>query len=119
VKRFLVLLSLVLVAIRCGAPKITDLSGQKFTQIVEEDLRSIRAEIQAKDSSQLLSRPYYRVIEYLRTTEGREYTIKAVVEFYYLDKIKMRQMRKYRFVPAKERWERYESQIQYNMTGHG
>jgi hypothetical protein len=89
----------------------------RLDRLLDEDLSAIAGEIRANDSTALLDRPYYRILEYQVTPQGGSYTHKCKACFYYLKKIKMKQIRKYRYKPDTGEWERYEKKIVYNLAG--
>ena len=108
-----VLLLFALVAVT-GCLRESEKSIQKkMTVILDDDLRTIVAEIPAQGR---LDKPYYKIDLYNPTPEGLRYTHQAIVSFYYLKDIKMKQVRKYRFVPMQGQWERYFKEVQYNLS---
>ena len=93
-----------------------DLIRQKLEFVLEDDLRTIADEIRKTDASALLDRPFYRIMSYQAFDKNLSFNRKAVVEFYYLRKIQMIQVRKYRYSPAMRQWQRYDKVVEYNLS---
>ncbi|MBL8026548.1 MAG: hypothetical protein JNL74_09060 [Fibrobacteres bacterium] len=93
--------------------------GDGFRTIAEIDMAVIVKEISDKSPSSLLARPYYRVVEYQEFPESRVFTHKAVVEYYYMDSILIKQVRKYRYQPSSRVWDRYDKQIRFILDSKG
>jgi hypothetical protein len=108
---------MVLLVVSCGGVERRISSGLR--QMVEEDLEVISGEIRERSPSALLERPYYRITEYSVHPESRLYTHKAVVDFFYMDSIFVKQVRKYRYQPSTRIWDRYDKKIRYIMDGKG
>jgi len=93
--------------------------GDGFRTMAEEDMAVIAKEIYDKSPSSLLARPYYRVVEYSEFPESRVFTHKAVVEYYYMGSILIKQVRKYRYQPSSRVWDRYDKQIRFILDSKG
>jgi hypothetical protein len=76
---------------------------KKLHAIANDDLAAITEGI---DRDELIEKPYYEVVLYKSFDQGK-FTKKAVVEFFFLDKVKVKIVRKYRYVIALGMWERY------------
>ncbi len=87
--------------------------AESFRDIAEEDLSVVVEEIRTSSPASLLKKPYYRIVEYSVHKESRLFTHKAVVEFFYLDSIMVKQIRKYRYQPSTRLWDRYHKKIHY------
>jgi hypothetical protein len=92
---------------------------EKLVRLLDGDLETICGEIQVRDASALLDRPYYRIVEYKATPNSGSYSHLCEADFYYLKTIKMKQMRKYRYNPNTGEWERYWKQIITLLPGSG
>lgn len=57
----------------------------------------------------LIERPYYTIVFYKQYSEGK-YSRKAVVDFYFLKKVGVKVVRKYRYHASKGMWERYSNE---------
>lgn len=91
----------------------------KLRAILDADLLTMADEVRAKSPEAVLRSPYYRVLEYKATQEGKTFKQKAVVEFFYFDAIRTKQVRKYRYNEDNRRWERWAKEIQFNLSGVG
>jgi hypothetical protein len=108
------LIVLCLVAAGCSGES-EQFIEEKFRFILDDDLKAIVAEIKEKDSTALLSKPYYRIESYEHFKQGRMFSHKAVVHFFYLKSIQMIQIRKYRYSPTMGQWQRYYKKLDYNL----
>jgi hypothetical protein len=88
---------------------------EKLRFILDDDLKTIITEVRQKDTTAVLSKPYYRIESYDQFTNSRMYSHKAVVHFYYLKSIKMMQIRKYRYSPTMGQWQRYYKKLDYDL----
>jgi hypothetical protein len=86
---------------------------RKLEAMVQSDLSYIRLEVKVLDSTALDDRPHYSVVEYKTLELSDEYSVKAVVEFIYLKDIKIKQVRKYRYLYRSGQWERYDKQLMH------
>ena len=108
-----------LVFIGAGCKGTQKRIGNDFRPLAEEDMNVIVQEIRSRSPQALLARPYYRVVEYSVHPESRVFTHKAVVDFFYMDSILIKQTRKYRYQPSSRIWDRYDKKIHYILDGKG
>lgn len=78
---------------------------KKFEVICADDLAAILDSIAVEN---LIEQPYYRVVFYKQYSEGA-YSRKAVVDFYFLKRVGVKVVRKYRYHASKGMWERYSN----------
>ena len=86
----------------CGGEN-EEMVRKKLEVICADDLAAIIDSIAVEN---LLERPYYKVIFYKQYSEGK-YSRKAVVDFYFLKKVGVKVVRKYRYHASRGMWERY------------
>ncbi|MBN1758637.1 MAG: hypothetical protein JW863_09985 [Chitinispirillaceae bacterium] len=79
---------------------------KKLDVICTSDLAAIIDSIAAVD---LLEKPYYKLVFYKRYTEGK-YSRKAIAEFYFLNKVAVKVVRKYRYLQTVRMWDRYSNE---------
>jgi hypothetical protein len=84
---------------------------QKLETLARDDLQFIVKEISLLDTASLALEPRYKIIEYKVLPRSDIYSVKAVVEFYYFRDIKIKQVRKYRYLDKYLQWERYDKQL--------
>jgi hypothetical protein len=89
---------------------------KKLEVICTDDLTAI---IDSVDVDNLIEKPYYKVVSYTSYTEGK-YTKKAVVEFYFLKKVHVKVVRKYRYHLSVGMWDRYSNEYVFihDTTGN-
>ncbi|MBN1309729.1 MAG: hypothetical protein JXA18_17545 [Chitinispirillaceae bacterium] len=76
---------------------------KKLDVICADDLAAIIDSIAVED---LIERPYYTIVSYKQYTEGN-YSRKAAVDFYFLKKVSVKVVRKYRYHASIGMWDRY------------
>jgi hypothetical protein len=79
---------------------------KKLDAICADDLAAIIDSISAKD---LLNKPYYEIVFYKSYAEG-SYSRKAVVDFYFLKKVSVKVVRKFRYHRSIRMWDRYSNE---------
>ncbi len=86
-----------------------DIVHKKLEIILQDDLNYIKSEI---DSTEVMDSTFYKIILFKHFPNDLNFSYKAVVEFYYLKNIKMKQVRKYRYRILQKKWDRYVKQYQ-------
>jgi hypothetical protein len=86
-----------------GEPE--EMIRKKLQVILDDDLAALTADVPEKS---LADSAHYVIREYRRYTEGR-YSHRAVVDFYFLDKVNVRVERKYRYHRPYGKWDRYQN----------
>ncbi len=76
---------------------------KKLEVICRDDLQAIIEDISKEN---LIENPYYNIVFYKQYTEGM-YSRKAIVDFYFFNKVGVKVVRKYRYHASKGMWERY------------
>jgi hypothetical protein len=79
---------------------------KKLDVICAGDLAAITDSVAVEN---MIDKPYYRIVFYKRYTEGK-YTRKAVAEFYFLKKVAVKVVRKYRYLETVRMWDRYSNE---------
>ncbi len=79
---------------------------KKLDVICSGDLAALTDSITAEN---LLEKPYYKLFFYKRYTEGK-YSRKAIVEYYFLKKVAVKVVRKYRYLETVRMWDRYSNE---------
>lgn len=79
---------------------------KKLNVICQDDLTAITDSIAAKD---LLDTPYFKLAFYKKYKEGK-YSRKAIAEFYFLKKVAVKVVRKYRYHASIQMWDRYSNE---------
>jgi len=78
---------------------------QKLDVILNDDLAAI---IEDVDSSALLDKPYFELLEY-RIYDDGYYSRMAVADFYFMKSVAFKISRKYRYVRKMGVWDRYHN----------
>ncbi|MGB7567413.1 MAG: hypothetical protein WBM07_06120 [Chitinivibrionales bacterium] len=78
---------------------------EKLDAICTSDLKAITADLPKTSLSDSI---YYTVVSYKSYSEGR-YSKMAVVDFYFLNKVKAKIVRKYRYLEEARLWDRYSN----------
>ena len=86
----------------CGGESDT-MVRKKLEVICKNDLAAIIDSIAVEN---LLKQPCYKVVFFKKYSEGT-YTFKAVVDFYFLKKVRVKVVRKYRYHASIRMWDRY------------
>lgn len=82
---------------------------EKLDAICKSDLKAITADL---PKTSLSDSSYYAVVSYKSYSEGR-YSKMAVVDFYFLNKVKAKIVRKYRYLEEARLWDRYYNVYTY------
>lgn len=82
------------------------MARKKLDAICEDDLAAIIDSIAVEN---LIEKPYYKIVEYNRYSEGK-YTRKAVVEYFFLRRVAVKVVRKYRYHGSIGLWDRYTNE---------
>ncbi len=88
----------------------------KLHVLLDEDLKFIVAEVQkASGDKYLLKEPYYEIKEFHEFTgdTARDISAIAVVQFHYLDSLRIAEERKYRYRVVLRHWERYYKKMKH------
>jgi hypothetical protein len=108
-KKWLLAFALSFLLGGCGESQ--DLVRKKLNVILDSDLNAITSDL-AKSS--LADSVHYTIVSYKNYSEGM-YTAKAVVDFYFLKKVKAKITRKYRYFVSARLWDRYYNE--YKLYG--
>ena len=82
---------------------------KKFDTVVASDFKAIVSEL-PKES--LGDSVYFRIVEYT-TYEKSLYSVRAVVDYYYLKNVQVKRTVKYRYVKNARKWERYANEYRF------
>lgn len=85
------------------------IAKKKLELILPDDMKAIVEGIQA---DALLEKPYYTITSYNTYKKGI-YSAKAEVDFYFLKKVGVKIIRKFRYHRSKKMWERYFNEYKY------
>jgi hypothetical protein len=85
------------------------LARKKLDLILPDDLKAIVAGI-PKDA--LIDKPYDTITSFKTFKKGL-YSAKAEVDFYFLQKVHVKIIRKFRYHRSKKMWERYFNEYRY------
>ncbi len=110
----LVLISSMVLALAGCMAESSEAAREKLRVILEDDLETVVAELPRKSA---IDSPYY-VIETYKNFDKGAYRHLAVVNFYFLEKVNVTMVRKYRYHRDTRLWERYfnEYQFTYDST---
>jgi len=87
----------------CGCGEKDAIIRQKLDIILAGDIKAIVADI---PKINLLQSPYDSLVSYKTYTQGM-YSKMAVVDFYFLKNVKVKIVRKYRYLSSVRLWDRY------------
>jgi hypothetical protein len=108
--RFSIILPVFLLPLFVFCQKESEgLIKQKLTVILKDDLKAICEGISKEN---LLEKPNYNLVFYKSYDKGL-YTRKAVVDFYFLKKVNVKIVRKYRYYGSKRMWDRYYNEYSF------
>lgn len=82
---------------------------KKLELIIPDDMKGITEGI---PEEALLDKPYYKITSYKFYKKGL-YSAKADVDFYFLKKVELKIVRKFRYHRSKKMWERYFNEYRY------
>jgi hypothetical protein len=102
---YLALLCLIAVSgiFLCGCGERDDFISKKLDIILASDLKAITADLPAEG---ILSKPFYTIVSYKSYKEGI-YSQMAIVDFYCFKNVKVKIVRKYRYLTSARLWDRY------------
>jgi hypothetical protein len=86
-----------------------ELVRQKLNLILPDDMKGI---VEGIPSNALLEKPHYEISSYKKFKKGM-YSVKAEVNFYFLNKVDVKIVRKFRYHRSKKMWERYFNEYRY------
>jgi hypothetical protein len=89
----------------CGGDS-EEITKNKLDAICKDDLV---ASIDSIAVENLIEKPYYKLVEYKNYSEGK-YSKKAVVEYYFLKRVPVKLVRKYRYIQSVRMWDRYSNE---------
>jgi hypothetical protein len=93
-------------------PDADQLRDKKFKVILADDLATLIAGV---DSVGLADACYYELVEYTTGYEGK-FSARAVVDFYFLKKVGVKVVRKYRYHTVLGQWDRYYNKYEFIPT---
>ena len=82
---------------------------KKFDTVVAADFKAIVSELPKESLSDSV---YFRIVEYT-TYEKSLYSVRAVVDYYYLKNVQVKRTVKYRYVKNARKWERYANEYRF------
>lgn len=82
---------------------------KKFDTVVASDFKAIVSELPKESLSDSV---YFRIVEYT-TYEKSLYSVRAVVDYYYLKNVQVKRTVKYRYVKNARKWERYANEYRF------
>lgn len=87
----------------CGCGESDVLIRKKLEVICASDLKAITADL---PKTSIIDTPSYSIVSYKSFNEGM-YSKMAIVDFYFLKKVKAKTTRKYRYYASAQLWDRY------------
>ena len=103
------LVAAALVCCGCAGKAPDSLVRKKLDVIVAADLKALTGELPA---TSLRDSTYFRIVEYTTYTKSI-YTVRAVVDFYYLRGVHVKRTVKYRYLKSAGKWERYDNEYKF------
>jgi hypothetical protein len=104
----LAILLIIPLQISCIGEK-EGIARQKLELILPDDMKAIVEGVQA---DALMEKPHYTITSY-KTYKKGIYSAKAEVDFYFLKKVGVKIVRKFRYHRSKKMWERYFNEYKY------
>jgi hypothetical protein len=86
-----------------GCGEKDPLIREKLDMICKSDLQAITADL---PKTSLADSIYYTIVSYKTYSEGK-YSKMAIVDYYFLNKVKAKIVRKYRYLTEAQLWDRY------------
>lgn len=86
-----------------------ELVRQKLLLILPDDLKGI---VEGIPSDALIEKPHYEISSYKKFKKGM-FSAKAEVDFFFLNKVDVKIIRKFRYHRSKKMWERYFNEYRY------
>ncbi len=93
----------------CLGGEPDSLVRKKLNVILASDLKAIVSELPKTSISDSV---YYRIAEY-STYKKSLYSVRAVVDFYYLRGVQIKRTVKYRYLKRVGKWERYDNEYRF------
>ena len=93
----------------CTITESQSMSDKKLNAILKDDLKAITEDIKPEN---LADSVYYRITEKKVFHEGA-YSIRAIVEFFFLKKARVKIVRKYRYHKRFKLWDRYYNKYHF------
>lgn len=93
----------------CGAGEPDSVVRKKLDIIVAADFKTIVGELPKESVRDSASS---RITEYVAHEKGI-YSVRAVVDFYYLRGVHIKRTVKYRYVKSVRKWERYDNEYRF------
>lgn len=87
----------------------SELVRQKLKLILPDDMKGI---VEGIPADALIEKPHYEISSYKKFKKGM-YSAKAEVDFYFLNKVDVKIIRKFRYHRSKKMWERYFNEYRY------
>lgn len=106
------LYGVIILAITGGCIKESDKRiKSNLLVILQDDLNSIISDV-PKDN--IIDSVFYEIVLYKYfKKESFKYSKKAIVDFYFLKKVKVKIVRKYRYLRQSRKWERYYNEYKF------
>ena len=102
-------LCIVLCSFSCSNES-NELVKQKLKLILPDDLKAI---VEGIPSGALIEKPFYEISSYKVFKKGM-FSAKAEVDFFFLNKVEVKIIRKFRYHRSKKMWERYFNEYRYS-----
>ncbi len=93
----------------CRGGEPDGLVRKKLEVVVAADLKAIVGEMPATSLSDSV---YSRIVDY-STYKKSLYSVRAVVDFYYLRGVQIKRTVKYRYLTSARKWERYDNAYRF------
>jgi hypothetical protein len=104
-----IIAAVALLCAGCGVGEPDSVVKKKLDMIIAADFKAIVGELpkeSVRDSA------CTRIVEYAANKKGM-YSVRAVVDFYYLRDVHIKRTVKYRYVKSARKWERYENEYRF------
>jgi hypothetical protein len=99
----------VLLCIGCRVGEPDNLVRKKLDVIVAADLKAL---VDGLPATSLRDSTYSVVVGYTTYKEGM-YSVRAVIDFYYLRGVAVKRTVKYRYLTRARKWERYDNEFRF------
>ena len=99
---YLLIPFLLMIAAACGSSQ--DRVRSELKIILDDDLETIVSEL---PDTAVSDSPHYEITEFKHFPKDERFSYKAVVDFYYFKSIRVKQVRKYRYMITQRKWDRY------------
>lgn len=93
----------------CGCGEGDNLIRKKLEIVLDGDLKTITAGL---PKNNLMDSVHYTIVSYKSYSEGM-YSRMAVVDFYFLNNVKTKITRKYRYLISARLWDRYFNEYRF------